>query len=57
MWSDPEKTLSGFGLSPRGAGFLFGKDIVRKFLHTNGMLKMARAHQLCQEGYELMFDD
>ena len=57
MWSDPEKSIQGFGLSPRGAGYLFGKDVVQKFLHSNGMVKMARAHQLCKEGYELMFDD
>jgi diadenosine tetraphosphatase ApaH/serine/threonine PP2A family protein phosphatase len=44
MWSDPEKSISGFGLSPRGAGYLFGKDVVLKFLHNNGLEKMARAH-------------
>ena len=25
MWSDPEE-VSGWGVSPRGAGFLFGRD-------------------------------
>jgi len=28
----------------RGAGFLFGGDIVEKFLHTNGITHLARAH-------------
>ena len=29
MWSDPE-AIDGWGLSPRGAGFLFGADVVQK---------------------------
>ena len=29
MWSDPED-IDGWGLSPRGAGYLFGGDIVEK---------------------------
>ena len=33
MWSDPDgikiiKEIEGWGLSPRGAGYLFGSDIV-----------------------------
>lgn len=27
MWSDPEE-INGWSMSPRGAGFLFGGDIV-----------------------------
>jgi len=30
MWSDPED-IEGWGLSPRGAGYLFGGDVVAKF--------------------------
>jgi serine/threonine-protein phosphatase 4 catalytic subunit len=29
MWSDPEE-ITGWGLSPRGAGYLFGGDIVQQ---------------------------
>ena len=29
MWSDPED-IDGWGLSPRGAGYLFGGDVVDK---------------------------
>ena len=29
MWSDPED-MDGWGLSPRGAGYLFGGDVVEK---------------------------
>ena len=30
MWSDPED-IDGWGLSPRGAGYLFGGDVVAQF--------------------------
>jgi len=56
MWSDPED-LEGWGLSPRGAGYLFGGDIVRQFNQTNGIDLIARAHQLVMEGYKFMFDE
>lgn len=56
MWSDPED-ITGWGLSPRGAGYLFGGDVVEEFGHKNNISLIARAHQLVMEGYKLMFDD
>ncbi|KAJ3194323.1 Serine/threonine-protein phosphatase 4 catalytic subunit, partial [Dinochytrium kinnereticum] len=56
LWSDPDD-IEGWGLSPRGAGFLFGGDIVSNFIHTNNLELIARAHQLVMEGYKLMFND
>ncbi|KAH6889562.1 Metallo-dependent phosphatase-like protein [Coprinopsis sp. MPI-PUGE-AT-0042] len=55
LWSDPDD-ISGWGLSPRGAGFLFGADITRIFTHNNAIELITRAHQLAMEGYKLMFD-
>ena len=55
LWSDPD-TVTGWGISPRGAGFLFGRHEVEKFLHTNNVSLIARAHQLVMEGYKEMFD-
>jgi len=55
LWSDPDD-IDGWGLSPRGAGFLFGHDIVSRFNHTNGISLIARAHQLVMEGFKEMFD-
>ncbi|KGO77672.1 Serine/threonine-specific protein phosphatase/bis(5-nucleosyl)-tetraphosphatase [Penicillium italicum] len=55
LWSDPDD-IEGWGLSPRGAGFLFGGDIVKQFNHLNGLSLVARAHQLVMEGYKEMFD-
>lgn len=48
--------ITGWGVSPRGAGFLFGCDVVKSFVHTNNLDFIARAHQLIFEGYKQMFD-
>ncbi len=55
LWSDPEE-IPGWGLSPRGAGFLFGADVVKAFCRVNGIEMIARAHQLVMEGYKEMFE-
>jgi diadenosine tetraphosphatase ApaH/serine/threonine PP2A family protein phosphatase len=39
----------GWGISPRGAGYTFGQDISEQFNHNNGLLLIARAHQLVME--------
>ncbi len=49
LWSDPDIIVSGWGISPRGAGYLFGKEISEQFNHTNNLTKIARAHQLVKE--------
>lgn len=41
----------------RGAGYTFGAAIVKKFLTLNGMNHILRAHQLCMEGYSVLYDD
>ena len=56
LWSDPEE-VNGWGLSPRGAGYLFGGNIVERFMHENDLTLIARAHQLVMEGYKQMFND
>ena len=55
LWSDPDD-ISGWGLSPRGAGYLFGGDVVEQFLAANDLKMICRAHQLVMEGYKWMFD-
>ncbi|XP_952661.1 serine/threonine protein phosphatase pp-x isozyme 1, putative [Theileria annulata] len=55
LWSDPE-AMDGWGASPRGAGFLFGGDVVRQFCHQNNIRTIARAHQLVMEGYKWWFN-
>ncbi|KAF4395911.1 hypothetical protein G4B88_028081 [Cannabis sativa] len=56
LWSDPEDIVDGWGLSPRGAGFLFGGSVVTSFNHTNNIDYICRAHQLVMEGYKWMFN-
>ena len=56
MWSDPDD-IDGWGISPRGAGYLFGGDVVEKFNHTNNIRVIARAHQLVMEGFKWLFND
>ena len=56
VWSDPEENTVGFRVSERGAGYLFGEIVVDKFLYENKMETIVRAHQLCKEGYEILFD-
>ena len=50
LWSDPDER-SGWGVSPRGAGYTFGQDVSEQFIHTNGLKFIMRAHQLVSEGY------
>jgi hypothetical protein len=40
----------------RGAGYTFGSGVVHKFLESNSMSHILRAHQLCMEGYASLFD-
>ena len=57
VWSDPDAEKEDFAISPRGAGYTFGSQVVRKFLQINGMAHILRAHQLCMEGYSVLFDN
>jgi serine/threonine-protein phosphatase 4 catalytic subunit len=57
LWSDPDPDSDGWGLSPRGAGYLFGGDVVAQFNHANKISLIARAHQLVMEGYKPLFND
>ncbi|KAG6387461.1 hypothetical protein SASPL_152651 [Salvia splendens] len=57
LWSDPEDIVDGWGLSPRGAGFLFGGSVVTTFNHSNNIDYICRAHQLVMEGYKWMFNE
>lgn len=50
LWSDPDDRV-GWGVSPRGAGYTFGRDISEQFHLANGLTLIARAHQLVMEGY------
>ena len=55
VWSDPDVGVEGFKLSERGAGFIFGENVIDKFLHVNKFESIIRAHQLCMDGYSILF--
>jgi serine/threonine-protein phosphatase PPG1 len=57
MWSDPSADHEGFRASQRGAGYSFGEDVVRNFLRANSVTHIVRAHQLCTDGYQVLFKD
>jgi len=56
MWSDPDDR-TGWGISPRGAGYTFGRDISQKFNHTNSLRYIVRAHQLVMDGYQWQHEE
>lgn len=56
VWSDPEDILTSWQLSPRGAGYLFGKRVTDEFHQVNHLQFLARAHQLVMEGRKYHFD-
>ena len=47
----------GWGVSPRGAGYLFGSDVVQQFNTSNSVDLICRAHQLVMEGYKWHFNE
>lgn len=50
VWSDPDEK-PGWKISPRGAGYTFGKDVSDTFKAKNNLQLIVRAHQLVQEGF------
>jgi len=56
MWSDPDE-ITGWSLSPRGAGYVFGQDIVQQFCMMNNIDLIVRSHQLIMSGHEYRFDN
>lgn len=53
----PSAPLSSWSLSPRGAGYLFGSQVVAEFNMINDLSLICRAHQLIQEGYKFIFPE
>ena len=67
LWSDPRRddefaarrtTLASFDTNPtRGCSVVFGETAVDRFLRTNGLLAMIRAHECQEAGLAQDFDD
>jgi len=56
LWSDPEDIAGGWGISPRGAGYIFGADIVQQYNRNNNIKQITRSHQLVMTGFCEMFN-
>ncbi|WEL39492.1 serine/threonine protein phosphatase [Encephalitozoon hellem] len=56
LWGDPYDG-KGFQPSPRGSGYLYGEDVVMRFLELNGLASIVRSHQLVIEGYKFHFPE
>ncbi|OMJ21219.1 Serine/threonine-protein phosphatase PP1 [Smittium culicis] len=52
LWSDPEKSVTGWNENDRGVSFTFGPDIVHRFLLKHDLDLICRAHQVVEDGYE-----
>jgi serine/threonine-protein phosphatase 6 catalytic subunit len=57
VWSDPDENTYVWATSPRGAGYLFGQNVLEHFMRINDLSLLSRAHQLVNEGYKYQFDD
>lgn len=50
LWSDPVEE-EGWSMSPRGAGYVFGKTVTDKFNERNKIKMICRGHQLVNDGF------
>lgn len=52
MWSDPDKDVKGWGPNDRGISVTFSPSVIEKFLASQDLELICRAHQVVQDGYE-----
>lgn len=52
LWADPDPDIEGWGLSDRGVSYIFGNNVVTKFLQKHDLDLICRAHQVVEDGYE-----
>lgn len=46
LWADPEDGIQGTARSPRGAGVMFGEDVVMRICRQLDIDMIVRAHQV-----------
>ncbi|CAB3405908.1 unnamed protein product [Caenorhabditis bovis] len=54
LWSDPTNKGDGWFHSIRGISYMFGKAVVEQACKNLGIDLIIRAHQVVQDGYEMM---
>ncbi|GKV02888.1 hypothetical protein SLEP1_g15269 [Rubroshorea leprosula] len=56
LWADPDEDIKGWDENDRGVSFIFGTDKVAEFLKKHDLDLICRAHQVVEDGYELLTD-
>uniref|UniRef100_A0AAV1VFX8 EF-hand domain-containing protein n=1 Tax=Peronospora matthiolae TaxID=2874970 RepID=A0AAV1VFX8_9STRA len=51
LWSDPKET-KGYEENKRGAGTMYGPDIVQKFMMKNKLTLVVRSHECVPQGFD-----
>ncbi|MEM3592085.1 MAG: metallophosphoesterase family protein [Candidatus Bathyarchaeia archaeon] len=53
LWNDPSDDICGKKPSPRGAGYLFGEDVTKRFLEILNVKLVIRGHEPTFNGYKI----
>ena len=52
LWSYPDEFVHGWSENERGVSYVFGSDVVKKFIEKNDLDLICRGHQVVEDGYE-----
>lgn len=52
LWSDPDANVNGWGENERGVSYVFGAEVVNRFLKSQNLDLIVRGHQVVEDGYE-----
>lgn len=54
LWADPSAHVQGWNPNPRGVSYIFGLDVARQWLRSQGLKAIVRAHMVQQAGFEVL---
>ena len=57
LWSDPDSNVEGWDENfERGVSYVYGSEVLQRFLKKHDLDLICRAHQVVEDGYEFYFD-
>jgi serine/threonine-protein phosphatase PP1 catalytic subunit len=56
LWSDPSQIVDDWGPSERGDTVFWNLAPVKRFLESNNLTNLIRAHEMVEDGYEYPFE-